>query len=67
MNFFVFIFFDKIFRTPFAGLILFSKDFLAIEDEDLWISSNIFYLDSKIIQSDSMSIPLKVQDIDVFS
>lgn len=59
-------FFDKIFRTPFAGLILFSKDFLAIEDEDLWISSNIFYLDSKIIQSDSMSIPLKVQDIDVF-
>jgi hypothetical protein len=64
-NFFIF-FFDKFFKTPFAGLIFLSKDFLTIEDEDLWVSSNIFYLDLKLIQSDALNIPLKVQEIDVF-
>jgi hypothetical protein len=59
-------FLNMFFKVPIAGLVFLSKDLIAIEDEDLWICSNIFYLDFKLIESDNISISLKTHEIDVF-
>jgi hypothetical protein len=60
-------FLEKTFKGPVAGLVLLSKEFLAFEDEDLWVSSNIFYLDQQILESENFLIPLKVKEIEVFN
>lgn len=58
---------EKIFKGPLAGLVLLSREFLAFEDEDLWVSSNIFYLDQQILESENFQIPLKAKEIEVFN
>lgn len=65
MNLFSILFY-KLFQVPIAGLIFLSRDFVSIEEEDLWVSSNLFFLDFKIIQAEKLKEKLKIQEIDVF-
>ena len=58
---------DAIFKTPIAGLILLSRDFMAVEDEDLWVSSNVFYMDMRIKEAEEFVVPLKSKEIEVFT
>lgn len=60
-------FYDFLFRSKIAGLFLFSRDFLSLEDEDLWICSNMFYFDNRVIESRDFKIPMTSDDIEVFS
>lgn len=64
---FVLNFYDFLFKSNLAGLFLFSRDFLSVEDEDLWISSHIFYFDNRVIESRDFKIPLTSEEIEVFS
>lgn len=64
---FVLNFYDFLFKSKLAGLLLFSRDFLSVEDEDLWVSSHIFYFDNRIIESKEFKIPLTSEEIEVFS
>lgn len=57
---------DRVFKTPVAGLVLLSREFLALEDEDLWVSSNIFYFDWQIQNSRDFQVPLKAKETRVF-
>jgi hypothetical protein len=59
-------FIDSVFKVPVAGLVLLSREFLALEDEDLWISSNIFYMDMQIKKAKDFVVPLKVKEIEAF-
>lgn len=60
-------FYDFIFKSKIAGLFFLSRDFLAVEDEDLWVCSNMFYFDNQVIESKDFKIPLTSDDIEVFS
>lgn len=57
---------DIIFKGPIAGLVLLSREFMSIEDEDLWISSNIFYMDLQIKKTKEFILPLKTKEIEAF-
>ena len=63
---FILNFFEILFKTKLAGLLMFSKDFLSIEDEDLWVSSTIFYFDNKVLEVKDFKTSLSVQEIEVF-
>lgn len=65
LNFFLF-FLEKLFKQRLASLFLFSKDFLCLEDEDLWVSSTILYFDDKLIEFENVYVRLKTHEIDVF-
>lgn len=71
--FFVFLFavalnfLETVLKSNIAGLVVFSRDFLSIEDEDLWVSSNIFYFDDKLIEAKKFKMPLTAHEIEVFS
>lgn len=58
---------DVIFKTPVAGLVLLSRDFMSIEDEDLWVSSNVFHMDMRIKEAEEFVVPLKSKEIEVFT
>ncbi len=58
---------EATFRTPVAGLVLLSRDFLSIEDEDLWVSSNVFHMDMRIKEAEEFVVPLKSKEIEVFT
>lgn len=62
----VFFFLEKVFRQRLASLFLFSRDFVCLEDEDTWISSNILYFDDKLVGSENIYVRLKTYEIDVF-
>lgn len=57
---------EILFKTKLSGLVLFSKDFLSIEDEDLWVSSTLFYFDNKVLEAKDFKTSLSVQEIEVF-
>lgn len=59
--------FDSFFHTKLTNLIFLSKDIVALEDEDLWISSNFFYFDDKIIMSKDFKTSLSSNEIEAFS
>lgn len=54
------------FKDSLVGVFFFSNDFLYIENEDLWISANLFYFDNKIIDSEQLNLSLKASDVEVF-
>lgn len=60
-------FYDFIFKSKIAGLLFLSRDFLSVEDEDLWVCSNMFYFDNQVIESQDFKISLTSDDIEVFS
>ncbi len=60
-------FYDFIFKSRIAGLFFLSRDFLSVEDEDLWVCSNMFYFDNQVIESKDFKILLTIDDIEVFS
>lgn len=72
ISFFIFFWLIGKISSFFNGFILdnllFSTYFLSLEDEDIWITSNFFYLDKKIILSDDFNLnsELTVDDIEVF-
>jgi len=57
---------ENIFKTPVAGLVLLSREFMALEDEDLWVSSNIFYFDWQIQNSKDFQVPLRAKETRIF-
>jgi hypothetical protein len=59
-------FLEKLFRQRLASLFLFSRDFLCLEDEDMWVSSNILYFDDRLVESENVYVRLKIHEIDVF-
>lgn len=59
-------FLHNFFASSLFKFLFFSRDFLIIEDEDFWLSYNVFNLDSRIISSKKMNIPLKHREIAVF-
>lgn len=63
---FWFFFFEKFFKFPLFGFFVFSKDFLYVEDDDLWISSNLFFWDNQIINLNDFKLKLTVSERDVF-
>lgn len=63
---FLFFLMSKFFGSSIPSFFILSKDFVSVEEEDLWISSNIFYLDFKIIEAERFNIKLKVSEISVF-
>jgi len=58
--------FDSFFYTKLASLLFLSKDIVALEEEDLWISSNFFFFDRKVSISKDFKISLTSNEIEVF-